>query len=496
MRSNFDERYAYEVYDSLTGQNADWEIPTPFDEIQIPVFPTHELPHPLSAMVECLAESTQTPEEMAGTLSLGVLATAFQSHYYVQITSDWREPLSLYFLAVAPPGERKSAVIAALTQPIYEYEFQQRELDAPEIARNQSERKMLEGMKAAAETAAVKGKAGEREAKRKEALDLAEQLASFQDMHEKRFLVDDATPEKLVDLMQEQGGCLTVCSAEGGLFDAMQGRYEKNLNLDPYLKAHAGDPIVVDRVGRKNNRVDKPRLSMMLTIQPEVLGGLMENTTFRGRGLCGRFLYAMCRSKVGQRKVSPEPVPDSIKKEYWDFVRRILCIQGKGVITLSEEADALRCEYQAEVEKKLADEWENMRDWAGKLVGAMVRIAALMHCAEVVGDPTQMPVRAETLSAAIAIAEYFSASAAAAYQVMGADDGTENAKYLLKRMIGKTSIARTELTRLCRGKFTKASEMDTGLAVLEERGYIRTEENYTGYNNRKQTTYRINPAIN
>lgn len=123
MQSDF-EQYAGEIRDGLMA-DAEWEPPIPFDEVHTPDFPVEKLPGPLEAMVEHLAESTQTPEEMSGLLSLEVLATAFQSKYEVQITPDWREPLCLYVVAVAPPGERKSAVIAALTRPIYEYEAEQ-----------------------------------------------------------------------------------------------------------------------------------------------------------------------------------------------------------------------------------------------------------------------------------------------------------------------------------------------------------------------------------
>ena len=478
MQSDF-EQYADEIRDSLTEEQ--WEAPVPFNEVHTPDFPTEKLPAPLAAMVKCLAESTQTPEEMSGLLSLGVLATAFQSRYEVQITPDWREPLCLYCAAVAPPGERKSAVISALTRPIYEYERQQQEIDAAEIERNRTERELLEGELQAAKTAATKGK-GDRDAARQRALELSEELANYETLHECRLLVDDTTPEKLVDLLEQQKGCLTVCSAEGGIFDAMRGRYEKSANLDVYLKAHAGDPVVVDRVGRKNNRVDNPRLTMMLTIQPEVLAGLMNNATFRGRGLCGRFLYAMCKSKVGHRNVTPEPVPDSVRMEYRDFVRRILSAQGKGIIKLSQDADALRCEYQAFVEKKLGDEWDTMRDWGGKIVGAMVRIAALMHCAEVIGDPTETPVSAEVMYAAICIAEYLGAHASAAYQVMGADNSYEDAKYLWRRIESTDAgeISKRDLFNICKGKFRAVAEMSPAIERLADMGYIREATVATG----------------
>ena len=130
------------------------------------------LPGPLGAFVECLAESTQTPEEMGGTLSLGVLATAFQRRYEVEVTRDWREPLCLYSSAVAPPGERKSAVISALNKPIYEYEAEVRAVEAAEIAQNQTERALLEKALEAAKNSAAKGKANFEEM-RAEALELS-----------------------------------------------------------------------------------------------------------------------------------------------------------------------------------------------------------------------------------------------------------------------------------------------------------------------------------
>lgn len=376
-----------------------WEPPIPFDTLDTPSFPTESLPGPVAAFVEALAESTQTPEEMSAILSLGVLATAFQRRYTVEVTADWHEPLCLYPVAVAPPGERKTAVISALMRPVYEYEAMRRELEAAEIAQNQAERAMLEKSLAAAQGAATKmpskGKSIDKESARQEALSLAAQLAEFKDLHPFRLLADDTTPEKLVDIMDTQGGCITVTSAEGGVFDSIAGRYDKGANFDIYLKGHAGDSISVDRIGRKSNYIKSPRLTMILTIQPEVLNGLMRNATFKGRGLCGRFLYSICKSKVGHRNSTPPEVPQAVKERYDQFVRRILSGDDSGVIRLSAEARKLQVEYMDIVERRLDGEWEHLRDWAGKLVGAMVRIAALIHASEV-DAPSEAPIGPET----------------------------------------------------------------------------------------------------
>lgn len=482
-----------EQAEQLKAAGFGWEPPIPFDAISTPDFPIGSLPGPLEAFVECLAESTQTPEEMSGILSLGVLSTAFQSKYSVAVTPDWIEPLCLYCVAVAPPGERKSAVLSALTRPIYEYEAEQRMLEAAEIEQNRTERSLLEKALQVAETNAAKKKSNFEEG-RAEALNLAAQLSAFQDLHEFQLLADDTTPEKLAEIMDEQRGCITVTSSEGGIFDSMAGRYDKSMNFDVYLKGHAGDPITIQRIGRKKNQVSNPRLSMILTIQPDVLSGLIGNSAFRGRGLCGRFLYAMCRSKVGSRNVSPPVMPEKVRLDYRAFVRRILSNQGQGTIHLSPEADELRKEYQWYIEKKLGNEWEHLRDWGGKLVGAMLRIAALMHAAEA-QYPTEQPISPEVLSGAINIAEFLGAHAEAAYQIMGADDDYEDAKYLWRRIqsTGYDEISKRDLYQLCKGKFKRVEEMAPALLVLIEMGYIREEENQTGERGRPSKKIVVNP---
>ena len=457
-----------------------WEDPIPFSEIETPPFPVDCLPGPMEAFVEELAESTQTPLEMGGTVGLGVLSTAFQKRYMIQITPDWKEPLSIFSVSIAPPGERKSAVLSAETGPVYKHEFQRREAERIDLLQNHQERDLLEKRLESLKNKAAKAKSlEEMEAARDEMLELSAQIAQFKSRHEYKLLVDDITPEKLVDVMNTQDGSITVVSAEGGVFDTMSGRYDNAANIDVYLKGHSGDPIDVERIGRKSNRVESPRLSMILAIQPEVLNGLMSNTTFRGRGLCGRFLYALCKSKVGRRKVDTTPVSDITKRRYNDFIEKILSDENGGVVTLSLEADQLRKDYQLCVEQRLGREWEFMQDWGGKLVGATMRIAALLHLSSFSVDE---PINAEVMSAAIRLAEFYGVHAQAVYQIMGADEEQAKAKYLWKRISenGADTISKRDLFNLCKGRFKRVDEMEPALQILFDMGYLREETIDTG----------------
>lgn len=484
--------YFDEVKAGLESDRAEWDTPIPFGKSELPPFPVKCLPKEIRDFVAALSETMQTPPEMAGVLSLGVLATALQRRYTVQVRPDWTEPLNLFTVVVAPPAERKSPVLKQMTEPIQAYERRRQLADSARIAENQAERRALQNRLSAAEKAAKDGNM-------EEVRYLAAKLDAFPTEYPLRLLVDDTTPEMLVELMEQQKGSITVCSAEGGVFKTMRGRYDKGAaTLDPYLKGHAGDLLVIDRIGRKGNRVEHPRMTTLLAIQPEVLSGLMENEEFRGVGLCGRFLYALCSSDIGSRKTDPDPIPETVRTAYHDFVTKLLengMKEEPAVLRFSEGASSLRSAYQWKVEKKLGGEWADMTDWAGKLTGAVCRIAALIHCGMFPEDPAKTPVTDAAFLCASKIGDFLAAHAEAAYGLMGASSAETDAQYILKRITGRESVTRSELVNLCRGRFKRVGELADGLAILEERSYIRTEEREVGYRNRKELVYAVNPAL-
>lgn len=467
-----------------------WQELIPFESYDLPAFPVEALPGPVEAFVEALAESTQTPLEMGGLLALGVMASAIQKRFTVRVKSDWQETLNLFTVIVGAPAERKSPVLNRVTKPLRVYEQERRKADAAYIAQSETELKILEGRKNAAESAAMKGKDNAHE----EALSLAVELAEFQPVRELRLLVDDATPEKLAELMEAQGGSITLCSAEGGLFDMLSGRRYDNVNLDVYLKSWDGEPLVVDRIGRKSNRVDNPRLTTLLAIQPEVLSGVMSNSAFRGRGLCGRFLYALCRGKIGKRRADPEPVPASVESSYFDFILRLLTGEEAGELHLSPEASECRSGFQDNIESLLVGRWEDIQEWAGKLTGTVCRIAGILHVGTSL-NPLDEPISEETFIAACKLGLFLGYHAEAAFGLMGSNKTEQDAMYISKRIMGSECLTRADLTRRCRGHFKKAGDMDMALAALEERHYIRIEDEPIDYNGRTRKVYYVNPAL-
>lgn len=247
----------------------------------------------------------------------------------IEIRHGWREPLCLYTVTIAAPGERKSAVQLALTRPILDVEVQL--ADQGQAARLEAETRKQIAVRAAEQqrATAAKAQASERDKRMADAIGAAMIAASIEVPPITRLVADDITPEAAASLLIEQGGRLAIISAEGGIFDIVAGRYSGSIpNMDLWLKGHSGDPLKVDRKGRPPEYVRRPALTLALMIQPAVLSAIAANRGFRGRGFLARILYACPESKVGRRMIAAPPVDLTVEKRYEAVVAELASGQG------------------------------------------------------------------------------------------------------------------------------------------------------------------------
>src|SRR5215208_4605857 len=214
-------------------------------------------------------------------------------------------------------GTRKSSVFTALTRPVAEFERQQAATALPAITETTTLRRIADQAAAYAEAAASKAPADQAEVKQAEAIARTAEAARLVVPPIPRWLVDDATPEALAGLLATYGR-IALLSPEGDVFDQMAGRYNQAAgpNLGVYLKGHAGDLLKVDRRGRPPEYVQRPCLTIGLTVQPKVLQGLASRPGFGGRGLLARFLYSLPENLVGRRQPGAPPVPPTVGDRY------------------------------------------------------------------------------------------------------------------------------------------------------------------------------------
>lgn len=471
-----------------------WDTPIPFDEYDLPTFPVDALPEVIRRYVLAVAESTQTSVDMAAVEALGVVSLCSQGKYFIRGNADWAEPLNTYTVVILSPAERKSSVLSMMIRPVELFESAENTRRGPEIVKSQMELSRLEKEKRSLVERASKGKATEEEVRAK-----AAEIAKYEPIKPLRLFVDDVTSEKLTSVLAENKGRAAVVSAEGGIFDIISGLYSRNVNIDVFLKGHSGDTIRVDRIGRASESIIHPALSMVLAVQPEVLNGLMSNNTFRGRGLTARFLYSMPKSTVGSRSFSTKPIPEGVRARYQALIETILSSDNEQEpISLDDGAREVLEDLFNEIEGRLKGDLAEISDWAGKFVGAVLRISGILHVMKYPKDSMFDAVDRETMEHAVIIGRYFLAHAKAAYSLMGADTVNKDALHLLS-FIKRERLAefsRRDAMRLCRS-FKTADSLQPVLNRLCEYGYIavKPQEPTSGIGRRPSEVYVTNPAV-
>lgn len=430
---------AYNAADAVV-----WDTPLPFDEYDLPAFPTDALPETIRRYVLAVAESTQTPVDMAAVEALGIVSLCCQGKYFIRGNADWAEPLNTYMVVIMEPAERKSSVLSMMIRPVEEYENEENSRRNAEIIESRMIQDKLEKEKRSLVERASKGKATEEEVRAK-----AAELAKFEPAKPLRLFVDDVTSEKLTSVLAENKGRAAVVSAEGGIFS--------------------------------------------------IMSGLMSNNIFRGRGLTARFLYSMPKSTVGRRSFSAEPIPEGVKSRYRDLVETIL--SGKNEqepISLDDGAREVLEDLFNEIEGRLKGDLVEISDWAGKFVGAVLRISGILHVMKYPKDSMFDAVDRETMEHAVTIGRYFLAHAKAAYSLMGADTVNKDAQHLLSFIKRErlTEFSRRDAMRLCRS-FKTADSLQPVLNRLCEYGYIavKLQEPTLGVGRRPSEIYLTNPAV-
>ena len=377
----------------------------------------------------------------------------------------------------------------------------------PDIAQTEAERRIMEAELKKLESKAAGGCGASREAARNLAVDIYKLPINAAP----KLLVDDATAEAIEKQLAAQGGRLVVAGCEGGLFDVMAGRYSSNGsgNLDCFLKGHAADDLRVDRVSRGSIYVERCCLTLAYAVQPEVIRGLADKPSFRGRGLIGRFWYAVPRTLLGRRSINSEPVSSLVTEDYERLVRRLAAITagefGPRLLTLDAGATGLFFHWQVEVESMLGGggRLSSMTDWGGKLCGLTARLAAIMHLVveSESSEPWEVPVSESVMESAITLARWSIPHAEAVIDLMrGIAGPVEDAEHLLQwiRERGLTTFTRREAHTQGRRRFDGDPErLDAALKLLAEYEWINpilTLGQQRRAGRRPSQTFAVNPA--
>lgn len=484
----------------------DWPVPISLESSVLPDWPDDVFPSPVQDFVTALSKATETPPELAALLVLATLATAAQGKYRVRMKADYFEPVNLWTCVALPPGTRKTAVQVAATAPLTAWEREQREAMDADIKRAESEHKTLTERIAHFRKLAAKAKEEDLDGLRKDIARMEAELPMIPKVPQ--LWTEDVTPENLGTIMADNDERMAVLSDEAGIFDILAGRYSGGVpNLDIFLKGHAGSTVRVNRGSRPPVFMQRPTLSFGLSPQPDVLRGMTDKPSFRGRGLLGRFLYALPLSNLGYRALDATPLSEDVCLRY---AGRITAMVNHSTNT---DEQGRPCAHVLKIEPAALDEWMpfarkvegNMRegeeyfymtDWAGKFPGAVARIAALLHIARYATiQPQDRPIALIDMQAALRMANVLSAHALAVFDLMGADPALDGARTVLRwlKREGKDTFTFRDCHYVHKSRYPRAAELEPVMEVLMERHFIRPRVEKVAH--RPSRIFEVNPAI-
>lgn len=480
----------------------EWEEPIPLEQCSsLPDFPVDALPEPGREMVERTAEVTQVDPSLVGPIYLACIAAAVAKAAHVDLGTHI-EPLNLFAMSILESGNRKSSTSSILTGPLFEWQHMREAEVKVDIRDAKNSQKILEQRLAKLQKDAANLKdRDERMIAEEEASKVLREMEENPIPNLPMFIVDDITPEKLADAMADNGERMAIISAEGGIFAIMAGRYNEKGggNIDIFLKGHSGDPCSIHRIGREPKTMESPALTMCLSVQPDVITEIGANRQFRGRGLTARFLYALCRSYVGNRPRQTSSISDELRKTYRDHIFGLMNIPRTGVrIRLSPEGQRLWDEFYWDIETDMraGGSLEYLPDWGSKLPGAVARIAGLLHFAQNGMKALETPISVTSVGAACVLGVYFKEHALAVYGVMNTDPAMEAAKKILNAITRLNLSAFKGRDIIHHTNLKKMAEVEPGLKILIERGYIRELQRGQSHGGRPESqSYAANPRL-
>jgi putative DNA primase/helicase len=403
-------------------------------------------------------------------------------------------PVSLFVLAVAESGERKTTCDRILGAALREWERDRTRVAAPDQAAHASATAVLQAKRDGLLEAIRR--------KRRDGHDTAEDEAALNELaHDTpqatpvpRLLYADATPEALSHALASGWPSGAVMSAEAGaVFGAHGMGYETILrNLALLNTLWDGGEIAVDRRSKPSFRVRDRRLTFGLMVQPEALRGFLERagTLPRGSGFIARFLIAWPASTQGSRsyRVAPESMPavGRFEARIRELLEMPLSTHADGGLQPAELALSLPAHTawvlaHDRIERALASggDLADIRDVAAKAAENIARLAALFHVL------AHGPVGVIDMDAIAGAAGIISWHLHEARRLLSDLDTPNDLSAAIKlddwliaeaRRTGSHRIATNRVYRCGPSPVRDAKDMKTALATLAERRRARMVE--------------------
>jgi len=395
----------------------EWPAPMPLVKHYLPEeYPLDSLPDTIRAAVEEVAGFVKAPIPLVASSALAALSLACQAHADIKRAEKLHGPISLYMLAIADSGERKTTCDGFFMSAIRQFEREQTEAMKPAIQQYEAafaawdaER---EGILSAIRDAGKKGKPTHKMREDLEQL----QLSKPESPPVPRLLLEDETPENLVWSLAKQWPSSGIISSEAGMVlgSHAMGRDSVMRNLATLNIVWDGGEFSIGRKTTESFKMRGGRATIALQTQEATLHNFLEKSgdLARGTGFLARFLVSWPASTQGSRMFTEAPMHwphlSAFHARITAMLSQPFTLDEDGMLTppimsLSRGAKDAWIEYHDTIERGLTHGGElgDVRDVASKSADNAARLAALFQMFESGFSPVSQDVfdRASTIAA-------------------------------------------------------------------------------------------------
>ena len=396
----------------MLARESGWIDAEPWPELQALVkqvapqdYPLDALPDAVRCAVQEVAGFVKAPIPLIATSALAALSLAIQTHADVQRAEKLSGPSSLFLLAIADSGERKSSCDGYFTKAIRDYEIKAQENAKPLMKAYESEREAWDarrsGVKDAIKTLAKTNKTSAAQVQQLHDLDAIKPVPP----RVPKLIYGDATPEALCYSLAMNWPSGGVISSEAGSVFGGHGMGAESVmrNLATLNQLWDGATLPVDRRSSESFTVRGARLTMALQVQEATIRAFFANTKglARGTGFLARFLVSWPQSTQGTRKFTEAPANwpalAAFNDRLTDILNQSAPIDDDGALTpammiLAPEAKAAWVAFHDDIESELSTgrELYDVRDVASKTADNAARLAALFHTFSGNGGPIEI----------------------------------------------------------------------------------------------------------
>lgn len=378
----------------LPGEPEPWDPPIPLTDPapDLAEFPIEALPAQLQDLVAQIAEAVCCPVDYPAVHALGVAAGAVGASYDLAVKPGYYQGSNLWICVVAPPGSGKSPGVHPILAPVFAEHARRREIGS-----------------------------------------------------ERPVYVSDVTVEQLAQMLSDNPrGLLMVWDEMSGWLSGFN-QYKaggRGSDRSHYLSIWDGRPIKVDRKSKDSPPifVQRPRLSVVGGIQPEVLDALR---TGPSDGLFDRFLFAYPHDH-GLPVETFATVNESLTGAWSRALQTLWAMSmheadGRtsrpNIIAMAEDARPMWQGWTRELSEMAAqpDAAPYFRSVGAKISGYAARLALVVHLLrEAYGERPGLGVGVEDLQRGIALAAYFLNHADRVHRSAGRDERLASARAVLR----------------------------------------------------------------